>query len=234
MHVAASYKRKGAATPTGEFQRKLVVKIMGELGRPEALRHVEAYIRLEAATCEKMLRQGRDTCFWFDQHREYQGVVYLKNISEFQTVISYSSCCSQASGDCSGDAVLGVCRASVADHYNRPYFSCSLCSKRTAQLILAHGEWACRKCLGLGFRSQRLTRDQRMQERLNELTQLLRPFREMPTRPRYMRANQFAELSEEYLTLREALKDAPLQVAQTDLGFVLAPQWPAPSDKQVT
>ncbi len=144
MHVAASYKRKGAATPTGEFQRKLVVKIMGELGRPEALRHVEAYIRLEAATCEKMLRQGRGTCFWFDQHGEYQGVVYLRNVSEFQTVSLYSSSCPQESGDCASDAVLAISRASAVDHYNRPYFSCPLCSKRTAQLILAHGDWACR------------------------------------------------------------------------------------------
>lgn len=38
-------------------------------------RHVDAYIRLEAATCENKFRQGLGAAVWHDQNDEYCGTV---------------------------------------------------------------------------------------------------------------------------------------------------------------
>ena len=48
-----------------------------EQGGTMHARHVEAYIRLEAATCEKMVRQGLNLASWHDQFGEYCGSVWI-------------------------------------------------------------------------------------------------------------------------------------------------------------
>jgi hypothetical protein len=198
---------------------------MDEAGKPFALRHVEAYIRLEAASAEKMAHQGRRTARWHDQSGEYCGTVWIRNYSEFQMVISYSSVIPESSGLCSGEAVLTLERAATNSHYRKPYFCCPRCMERSGQIILAQEQWACRRCHGLAYRSQRLGPAQRRQQRLDELMQVLRPVRGHPVRPRYMRAARFAALAAEYAALRAALRDAPRLVPEGWLALTLSSSW---------
>ncbi len=193
----------------------------------EALRarHVEAYIRLEAATCEKKFRQGLGTVVWRDQHDGYYGIVWIQDISEYQLVIAYSSRSPQSSGSDQGPAVLRLVRANTNPNYRKPYFSCPGCGKRSGQLVLVQQEWACRECLGLDYRSQHLGPAYRQQQRREELFRLLRPDGGQPTRPRYMRAERFAALVEEYAALRAKLRDKPRLEPERSLRFTLRPSW---------
>ncbi len=201
-----------------------------EQGGTMRAHHVEAYIRLEAATCEKMVRQGLGTAVWHDQLGEYCGTVWIRNITDFQIVIAYSSLSPLSSGCFGGEVLLPLVRADTNPQYRKPYFSCPGCAKRSGQLVLAQPEWACRKCHGLGYRSQHLGPAYRQQQRRDELTRLLRPVGGQPTRPRYMRAERFAALVEEYTALREALRDKPRLVPERSLGLTLRPSW-EPSSK---
>lgn len=200
---------------------------MREAGSLAALRHVEAYLRLEAATAEKMVRQGRSSVSWHDQSGEHCGTVWIRNISEFQMFISYSSLLSESSGLSLGEAVLALERVATNALYHKPYFRCPLCARRTGQLILAREAWACRECHALTYRSQRLGPAQRQQQRLDELAQLLRPVRGQPVRPRYMRSERFAQLAAEYAALRAALRHTPRLVPEGSLGLTLTPSWGA-------
>lgn len=193
-------------------------------------RHVEAFIRLEAATCEKMVRRGLGTVLWYDQQGEYCGTVWIRNISEIHMLIVYSSLSPQSSGCSGGEVLLPLVRAATNPTYRKPYFRCPLCAKRSGQLVLAHEEWACRQCHGLRYRSQYLGPAHRQQQRRDELTRLLRPVQGQPTRPRYMRAERFAALSAEYAALRKALRNARRLVPERSLGLTLTPSWEPSSE----
>lgn len=201
-----------------------------EQGGAMRARHVEAYIRLEAATCEKKFRQGLGTALWYDQHDEYCGTVWIRNISEFQAVVVYSCLSPQSSGCGEGEVLRELVRAAINPNYRKPYFVCPNCARRSGQLVLVKEEWACRKCHGLDYRSQHLGPAYRQQQRLDELVRLLRPVNGQPSRPRYMRAERFAALEAEYSALREALRDKPRLVAERSLGLTLTPKW-APSSE---
>ena len=202
--------------------------MMEQAGKPAALRHVEAYIRLEAASAEKMFGLGHHSITWHDPIGEYCGTVWIRNYSEFQLFISYSSAIPESSGLSSGEAVLDLERAATNAHYRKPYFRCPLCDRRSGLVILAREVWACRQCHGLAYRSQRLGPAQRQQQRLDELVQLLRPVRGQPSRPRYMRAARFAELAAEYAELRRALRDVERLTPAGSLGITLTPEWSRP------
>lgn len=201
-----------------------------DLGGATHARHVEAYIRLEAATCEKKFRQGLGTVVWRDQHDEFCGTVWIRNISEIQMVIAYSSLSPQSSGYDQGVAVLRLVRVDTNPNYRKPYFSCPGCAKRIGQLVLAQQEWACRQCQGLDYRSQHLGPGYRQQQRLAELAGLLRPDGGQPTRPRYMRAGRYAALQTEYAALREVLRDKPRLVPERSLRLELRPTWEPSSE----
>ena len=190
-----------------------------------AAAHVEAYIRLEAATCERKVRQGLATAVWHDQLGEYCGTVSVRNASQYLMVIRYSALAIGSSGYAEGEKVLNLQRVRTNAHYSKPYFACPLCAQRVGQVILASEEWACRTCHGLSYRSQRLSRLQSFQHRLDALVTLLQPVGGQPSRPRYMRADKYAELSAEYHALRAALRGQPRQVPQRDLGLILQPTW---------
>lgn len=193
-------------------------------------RHVEAYIRLEAASCEKKLRQGLGTVVWHDQLDQYCGTVWIRNISEIQMFITYSNLSPQSSGCDSEVADLRLVRVNTNPNYRKPYFSCPGCAERRGQLILAQQVWACRQCIGLDYRSQHLGPAYRLQQRRDELTRLLRPVGGQPTRPRYMRAERFAALVAEHAALREALRDTPRLVPERSLGVTLTPSWEPSSE----
>lgn len=201
-----------------------------EQGGAMHARHVEAYIRLEAATCEKKFRQGLGTVVWHDQHDEYCGTAWIRNISQTQALIVYSSLAPQSSGCDQGVAVLRLVRVDTNPNYRKPYFSCPGCAKRSGQLVLVQQEWACRQCLGLDYRSQYLGPAYRQQQRLDELVRLLRPVGGQPTRPRYMRAERFAALEEEYAALRAALRGSPRLVPERSLRLTLTPTWEPSSE----
>lgn len=201
-----------------------------EQGGAMHARHVEAYIRLEAATCEKKFRQGLSTVVWHDQHDEYCSTVWIRNISEFQILISYSGFSPESSGYGDGEVVLPLVRVATNSNYNKPYFRCPHCAKRRGQLVLALRKWACRQCHGLGHRSQYLGPVYRQQQRLDELVRLLRPVGGQPTRPRYMRAERFAALEEQYAALRAALRGSPRLVPERSLRLTLTPTWEPSSE----
>lgn len=196
-----------------------------EQGGTMHARHVEAYIRLEAATCEKMVRQGLNLASWHDQFGEYCGSVWIKNISYFQIFISYSSLSPESSGYGDGEVALPLVRAATNPNYRKPYFRCPHCAKQSGQLVLVHEKWACRHCQRLGYRSQYLGPAYRQQQRLDELVRLLRPVQGQPARPRYMRAERFAALVEEYAALRAALRGSPRLVREGSLGLTLTLRW---------
>ena len=201
-----------------------------EQGGARRARHVEAYIRLEAATCEKKFRQGLGTVTWYDQNDEYCGTVWIRNVSEIQMVIAYSSLSPQSSGSDQGPAVLRLERVATNPNYRKPYFSCPGCAKRSGLLVLKQEEWACRQCLGLRYRCQYLGEAYRQQQRREELFRLLRPDGGEPTRPRYMRAERFAALVEEYGDLRDELRGKPRLVAHRSLRLTLRPRWEPSSE----
>lgn len=201
-----------------------------EQGGTKRARHVEAYIRLEAATCEKMFRQGLGTVVWHDQLDEYCGTVWIRNISEFQIVIAYYSSSPQSSGSDRGPAALRLERVDTNPKYRKPYFSCPGCARRSGQLVLAQQEWACRECLGLDHRSKHLGPAYRQQQRREQLFRLLRPDGGQPTRPRYMRAERFAALEGEYVALLEELRDKSRLVPERSLALTLTPSWKPKSE----
>lgn len=201
-----------------------------EQGGAKRARHVEAYIRLDAATCEKKFRQGLGTVVWHDQLGEYCGTVWIRNISEFQIVIAYSSFSPQSSGRDQGPAVLRLERVDTNPNYRKPYFSCPGCASRSGQLVLAQQEWGCRKCLGLDHRSKHLGPAYRQQQRREQLFRLLRPDGGHPTRPRYMRAERFAALEDEYAALLEELRGKSRLVPERSLKLTLTPSWEPSSE----
>ncbi|SMQ69824.1 hypothetical protein SAMN06297468_2006 [Altererythrobacter xiamenensis] len=196
-------------------------------------RHIEAYIRLEAATCEKMFRQGLGTAIWHDQHGEYCGTVWVRNISSSQIVIAYSSLSPQSSGSGEGQVLLPLERAATNPNYHKPYFLCRDCARRSGQLVLAKEKWACRKCHGFTYRSQRLGPAYRKEQRSEELFELLRPVGGQPSRPRYMRAERFAALVTEYETLRAELREKPRMLPEHSLRLALKPSWRSSSEPWV-
>lgn len=179
-----------------------------EVGASTTARHVEAYIRLEAATCVKMFGQGCKAMQWHDHLGEFCGSVSLRNLSELHMFIGYSALAPGSSGYAEGEAVLRLVRVTTNPYYRKPYFLCPICNKRTGQVLLAADHWGCRQCQGLSYRSQRLGPAQLQQRRLDELTRLLQPVGGVLSRPAYMRAARFAELSAEYTALRAALEAA--------------------------
>ncbi|MES2699964.1 MAG: hypothetical protein V4647_10175 [Pseudomonadota bacterium] len=196
-----------------------------EQGGAMRARHVEAYIRLEAASCEKMVRRGLSTALWHDQQDEDCGIVAVRNISQFHMLISYSSLSPESSGYGEGEVLLPLVRAATNPNYHKPYFRCPTCDKRSGQLVLAHEEWACRQCQELCYRSQYLGPGFRQQLRYDELIRLLRPVQGQPTRPRYMRAERFAALEAEYAALRAARRNAPRQMPERSLRLMLTRTW---------
>lgn len=145
-------------------------------------------------------------------------------------VIAYSSTSPQSSGSGQGPAILRLARVDTNPDYRKPYFSCPGCAKRSGKLVLAQQEWASRKCLGLDYRSQHLGPDYRKQQRREELFQLLRPDGGEPTRPRYIRAERFADLVAEYEALRGDLRDKPRLVPERSLRLTLRPSWERSSE----
>ena len=60
--------------------QRLGTTMIEKLDEAMSARHVEAYIRLEAATCEKKLRRGLGTVVWYDQLDQYCGTVWIRNV----------------------------------------------------------------------------------------------------------------------------------------------------------
>ncbi len=190
-------------------------------------RYVEAFLRLEAASAVKLFAQGMREIAWHDQGGEYYGTVHLDDIKQNHILIRYTSLVLQSSGLCQGEALLPLVRAQTNPAYHKPYFCCPRCGARIGLIVLAE-TWACRRCHRLGYRSQYLTPAMRQQQRLEELTRLLRPAGRTMFRPRHMREARFAALKEEYTMLRQILKGQPRATLHAGLSLILMPHWSTP------
>jgi hypothetical protein len=87
---------------------------------------------------------------------------------------------------------------------NRRWFACPQCT-RPCRVLFGNGRFLCRRCWGIGYRSQResrwsrtISRMHKLRARLGGSASLLEPF---PLRPRYMRDRTYQTLRARYMSL---------------------------------
>jgi hypothetical protein len=86
----------------------------------------------------------------------------------------------------------------------RRWFACPQCA-RPCRVLFGNGRFLCRRCWGIGYRSQResgwsrtMSRMHKLRARLAGSASLLEPF---PLRPRYMRHRTYQTLRARYMSL---------------------------------
>jgi hypothetical protein len=86
----------------------------------------------------------------------------------------------------------------------RRWFACPQCT-RPCRVLFGNGRFLCRRCWGIGYRSQReshwsrtISRMHKLRARVGGSANLLEPF---PLRPRYMRHRTYQTLQARYMSL---------------------------------
>jgi hypothetical protein len=91
----------------------------------------------------------------------------------------------------------------------RYYFHCPLCNKRIRKLYFTHGALICRKCLNLGYDSQRLRPSTRNMLLTSKIEKLLKAKGgSLHEKPKYMKRVTFERLIDKHFEYTKKWEDA--------------------------
>lgn len=178
----------------------------------------EAYPALDAATLEARFRTGERYCEWtYDD--TIVGHVFLKAVTEHS--ISFSS---HFRGFAHIYPTSGIQLVQLAGrqskNVSRPWFVCKGCNTARSKLFLVRGEWGCRVCFALEYRSTREGSLARLWREKDKLS-----LRLGAGRPKRMRVGTYEALLARLERVTQLIKGRIRPRNNDALGLIIEAKW---------
>jgi hypothetical protein len=134
-----------------------------------AKRTTDDQIAIDIRKCKRngFLSEGKRILPWFDENGEQLGAIWLE-AQLSRLVLQY--CASEPSGKSEQiEEPISLDQTKGRPGWNRSWFLCPGCGRRSAILYLGGKYFRCRPCLGLVYPSQKVSPSRRAQSRIREI-----------------------------------------------------------------